>query len=202
MESASNTRPTRGILPCLTNPPCSQTPTSVPTLSNKSTNKNANKISRKPRWMAERKSNCKNVEDGCGMEKIAEGQLEILRSMPSSAVPTIPIKMAALIFLAIKIRVNTSPKHAVCTSLSAKLPRPTNVAELETISFALRIPTKAMNIPIPAAVECFRQSGMPLTICSRTRVTVRTRKSTPEKNTTASAVRHGTCMERQTEYVK
>ncbi len=36
---------------------------------------------------------------------------------------------------------------------------------------------------------------MPLTICSRTRVTVRTRKRTPEKNTTASAVRHGTCMD-------
>src|ERR1700686_536534 len=128
--------------------------------------------------MAERKSNCKNVEEGCAMEKTAEGQPKNPPSIPAS------------------------PKHAVCTSLSAKLPRPTNVAELETINFALRIPTKAMNIPIPAAVECFRQSGMPLTICSRTRVTVRTRKSTPEKNTTASAVRHGTCMERQTEYVK
>ena len=35
------------------------------------------------------------------------------------------------------------------------------MAELATTSFAFRNPTKAMNIPIPAAVECFRQSGMP-----------------------------------------
>ena len=31
------------------------------------------------------------------------------------------------------------------------------------------------------AVECLRQSGMPLTICSRTRVTVSSKNSTPEK---------------------
>ncbi len=49
---------------------------------------------------------------------------------------------------------------------------PTNVAGFATTSFALRIPTNAMNMPIPAAVECFKQSAMPLTICSRTRVTV------------------------------
>src|SRR5208282_3783306 len=67
-----------------------------------------------------------------------------------------------------------------------------------TTSLALRRPTKAINIPMPVAVECFRQSGMPLTICSRTPETVRTRKSTPEKKTTASAVGHGTCMLRQT----
>ena len=56
-----------------------------------------------------------------------------------------------------------------------------------------------MNIPIPPAVECFRQSGIPFTICSRTRVTVRIKKKTPEKKMTPSAVRHGTCMPRQTE---
>src|SRR4051812_29411363 len=45
---------------------------------------------------------------------------------------------------------------------------------------ASRTPTNAITIPTPPAVECFRQSGIPLTICSRTRVTVRTRKITPE----------------------
>ena len=79
---------------------------------------------------------------------------------------------------------------------------PTNVAGFATTSFAPRIPTKAMNMPIPAAVECFKQSGMPLTICSRTRVMVSRMNSTPEKNTTPSAVCQGMCIPRQTEYVK
>ena len=92
----------------------------------------------------------------------------------------------------------TRPKHAVCTSWSAKLPSPTNVAWFATTSFAFRSPTNAMKKPIPAAVECFRQSGMPLTICSRTRVTVSTRNMTPDKKTTPNAVRQGTCMLRQT----
>ncbi len=59
-----------------------------------------------------------------------------------------------------------------------------------------------MNSPIPAAVECFKLSGIPLTICSRTRVTVSTKNSAPDKNTTPSAVCHGMCMSRHTEYVK
>ena len=60
--------------------------------------------------------------------------------MPSSAVPTIPIRIAPLTFRAIRISVRTRPKHAVCTSWSAKLPRPTNVAALATTSFAFRKP--------------------------------------------------------------
>src|SRR5712691_11217125 len=88
--------------------------------------------------------------------------------------------------------------QATCTSWSEKRPSPTNVAELATTSLALRSPTKAMNMPIPAAVEYFRQSGIPLTICSRMRVTVRIRKNTPEKKITPRAVCHGMCMPRQT----
>ena len=71
-----------GILPSLMKPPCSQTPTRVPTLSKRSTNRKANRISRNPRWMAPRKSSCRKVDDGCGMETIAEGQLEMPRSIP------------------------------------------------------------------------------------------------------------------------
>ena len=46
-----------------------------------------------------------------------------------------------------------------------------------------------MNIPMPPAVECFKHSGMPLTICSRIRVTVRIKKKTPEKKITTEARR-------------
>lgn len=91
------------------------------------------------------------------------------------------------------------PKQAAITSIEARLPRLTKVAGFATTSLALRRPTKAMNMPIPAAVECFSPSGMPLTICSRTRVTVSRTNRTPEKNTTPSAVRQGMPMPRQTE---
>ena len=59
-----------------------------------------------------------------------------------------------------------------------------------------------MNIPIPAAVECFKQFGIPLTICSRTRVMVSRTNNTPDKKTTPRAVRQGIPMPRHTEYVK
>ena len=49
-----------------------------------------------------------------------------------------------------------------------------------------------MKKPMPAAVPCFRQSGMSLTMCSRMLVSVRSRKSVPERKTTPSAVCHGT----------
>ena len=55
-------------------------------------------ISRNPRWTAPRKSSCRKVDDGWGMETIAEGQLEMPRSMPTSAVPTMPIRIAPLNF--------------------------------------------------------------------------------------------------------
>ena len=44
---------------------------------------------------------------------------------------------------AIRISVRTRPKHAVCTSWSAKLPSPTNVAGLATTSFAFRKPDES-----------------------------------------------------------
>ena len=122
--------------------------------------------------------------------------------MPTRVVAKIPIRIAPLILRTIRIIMSTSPMQATCTSWSEKLPSPTNVAELATTSLALRRPTKAMNMPIPAAVEYFRQLGMPFTICSRMRVTVKIRKNTPEKKITPNAVCHAMCMPRQMEYVK
>src|SRR6516164_6311480 len=60
---------------------------------------------------------------------------------------------------------------------------------IATIIFALRKPINAINKPMPAAVRCLRQSGMALTTCSRMLLSV---SKTPERNTTPSAVFHGT----------
>ncbi len=113
-----------------------------------------------------------------------------------------PSRMAPFTRRTINTSVSKIPTQAACTPGSAKLPRLTKVAGLPTTSFALRNPTNAINIPIPPAVACFNPSGIPFTICSRTRVTVSSTNSTPEKNTAPSAVCHGTCIPRQTVYVK
>ena len=116
-----------------------------------------------------------------GIEKMADGQLATLLRMATSVVVTTPIRIAPVILRAIKTSVRASPKHAICTSRLEKFPSVMKVAGLATTSFASRKPTNAINIPMPAAVECFTESGMALTICSRTLVTVSTRKRTPEK---------------------
>ena len=197
--SARRTRPTRGIFPFLMNPACSHTPTSVPTLSNRSTKRKAKMISSNPRCIAPRKSSCSRVLEGCGIATRPDGHDAIPRTIPNNVVPSMPSRMAPLIRRAINISVSTMPKQAACTARSEKFPILTNVAGFATTSLALRMPTNAMNSPMPAAVECFRQSGIPSTICSRTRVTVRRTNSTPEKKTTPSAVRHGICMPMQIE---
>jgi len=59
----------RGNLPSRMKPPCSQTPTNVPTLSNRSTKKNTKTNSPSHRLAAERKSSLKSVPAGCGHEE-------------------------------------------------------------------------------------------------------------------------------------
>ena len=88
------------------------------------------------------------------------------------SMPVIAKKDGASTFRA--IRIASAPGHGSGNDLVSRqaLPRLTNVAGFATTSFALRSPTNAMNRPMPAAVPCFRQSGMPLTICSRTLVSV------------------------------
>src|SRR5579859_7146525 len=54
--SASSARPARGSFPSRKNSPCSHTPTSVPTLSNRSTKKNTQMISIKPMCTAPTRS--------------------------------------------------------------------------------------------------------------------------------------------------
>jgi hypothetical protein len=115
---------------------------------------------------------------------------------------TMPIRIAAPTRRATRIAISTSPAAASSTCGSEDLPSPTKVAGLATIILALRSPTKAMNRPMPAAVPCFRQSGISLTMCSRTLVSVSNRKSRPDSNTTPRAVCHGTPRPITIEYVK
>ncbi len=155
-------------------------------------------ISTSPRCSAPRKSIFRNVDEGFGSATQCSGKCASPRKIPNTAVPRIPSRIAPFTRRTISASVSKIPTQATCTEGSAKFPRLTNVAGFATTSFALRNPTNAMNIPIPPAVACFNPSGIPFTICSRTRVTVSSTNSTPEKNTAPSAVGHGTCIPMQT----
>ncbi len=93
-----------------------------------------------------------------------------------SVIATIPSRIALPTFRAIRIAISTTPTAARITCGSDVLPSATNVDGFATMIPALRKPTKAMKRPMPAAVPYFRQSGMPLTICSRMFVSVRTQE--------------------------
>ena len=109
--------------------------------------------------------------------------------MPARVIATIPKGIALLNRGAMRMEISTRPVAASRTSGSEILPNPTYVAGLAMIIFALRKPINAINKPMPAAVPCLRQSGMALTTCSRMLLSV---SKTPERNTTPSAVFHGT----------
>ena len=58
-------------------------------------------------------SSFRSVAAGCGMETKPVGQWASFNKIPSSVVPKIPSKIAALIFRAIKTNVSTRPKQAI-----------------------------------------------------------------------------------------
>ncbi len=74
--------------------PDSQTPTRVPTLSNKSTKKKTNTKSPRPMLNAARKSSFRNVPSGCGHEKTCVGKVVRPSGIPSNAMTAMPIKSA------------------------------------------------------------------------------------------------------------
>ena len=129
------------------------------------------------------------------METIAEGQLEMPRSIPSSAVPIMPKRMPPLTFRAIRIKVSTRPKHAVCTSRSAEeAAQAYKSGRIGHHQFGVAQSDEGDEEADAGGGGMLEAIGsMPLTICSRTRVTVSNRKTTPEKKLTTPWARcaHG-----------
>jgi len=79
--------------------------------------------------------------------------------MAIAVVESMPISMAPLIFLDIRIAVMTSPADATTTDV-VKTPKVTSVASLFTTIPADLRPMKAMKSPIPTPIARFRFMNM------------------------------------------
>ena len=122
--------------------------------------------------------------------------------IPTIAVITIPIKIAAGTRVAIKIKVTIIPKIESNEVPDVRCPNETIVESLATIKPALANPIKAMNKPIPAAMATFKSCGIMLMIVSRILKNVSNKKIMAATKTPAIAVCQGTFIPMTTEYAK
>ncbi len=203
-ESAVRARPARGSLLSFNSPAWLLTPTRVPAVSKRSTNKKAKITVNKPISRAPAISIFKKVGAMLGgAEKIPFGAATAPEMTPTRAVTTIPIKTAPLTRRIMSSTVTTKPNRVRRISFCIKSGlRATKVASDPMMICAFFRPIKAINKPIPAETACFMPAGITLMIVSRMRVAVKSRKITPEMKTAPSAVCHGTPMPCTTVYVK
>ena len=189
------------------------TPISVPSVSNISTNRNANMMVTKFRDRMPLKSILKKVGAMLWIPKPLEKSGSTL-NIPSSAfgwyspvtsqiipkihVMRIPQRMFPFMFLTTRILVISTPIRASSTVIPTELNVPasreplnentdTRVA-LSTTILAFCRPMKAIKSPIPADTACFRFMGMALKIASRTLVRDSAMKIRPSTNTAARAI--------------
>ena len=87
-------------------------------------------------------------------------------------------------------------------SLGASQEEATWVLTSYLVSSAVILPISGWLMARMGRKRFYMTCVMLFTICSRTFVTVNSTNKTPEKNTAPSAVGHGTCIPRHTEYVK
>jgi len=113
----------------------------------------------RPMLAAARRSSLRNVPEGCGSEKKFAGQCARPRGIPARVMATMPMRMALPMRRAIRMAMRIRPRAARRTWGSETLPMLTKVAGLATMIFALRIPMKAMNRPMPAAVAVLETIG-------------------------------------------
>ncbi len=124
------------------------------------------------------------------------GGSERPKRKPAAAVARMPIRIEPLIRRVSSTAMSTTPARPRMTG-GVSGPRPTSTASLLTTSPRFCRPMKVMKSPIPTLAASRRFRGMDSMIRSRTPTQVRTRKSTPERKTTPSAVCQGTPCPRQ-----
>src|SRR5699024_5337361 len=153
---SSSALPARGSLLSLIRLACEATPTSVPAVSKKSTNRNVSTTIRNWTLNIVSKSNnpsnaAPNVGATLGTEPtIAEGIGTIPVNIPNMAVAVIPINIAAGTFLVINITVIPRPTKVSSTPPLCTSPRLISVDSSPAITPDDCSPTKVMKNPIPA----------------------------------------------------
>ena len=121
---------------------------------------------------------------------------------PNKAVDTKPIKMEPGTLFAIKMAITKIPKIVSQVVGTVKEPISTNEVLLAVTSPPPWRPTKAMKIPIPAAIASFKSFGIALITTSRTLRNERMVKRTEATNTPAIAFCQEIPIPKTTEKVK
>ena len=190
IASDKRARPTPGRFPSLSiKSAFVATPVKVPTVSNKSTNKNVNitenmsKVNKSPQWSLK----ATGASDG-GSEKIIPPGKLLTPKISARTVPvTIPYKRAPLTFFAVRSAITISDTINTTDGLDAISPRAIKVASLATITPADVSPTRVIKSPIPTETAFFSDIGIDVNIASRILKKLITIKIRPSKNTAVSA---------------
>src|SRR5699024_1126902 len=192
--SESNARFARGSLLSLMKFAWEATPTRVPAVSKKSTNR---KVSTTIRNCVlnngEGSENASNAAPNVGSMlgtalTIPPGIGTRFNTTPARAVTIIPMNIAPGVVLAINITATSNPNAASSTPESCTGPRLTGVASSGAMIPAPCRPTKVMKNPIPALTAIFISIGMEFIMYSRKPETVKTTKIIPENKTPVNAV--------------
>ena len=107
--------------------------------------------------------------------------------MASTVVTRTPMKMAPCTLRIMRQIMRIMPMQARRGSGLPRLPRVTRVDSLATTIPAFLRPMRAMNMPMPTTMAYLRFRGMELMSFSRSLVTVRMRKMTPDQKTVPRA---------------
>ena len=124
-------------------------------LSNMSTKKKT-KIMAKSSGLAKRFGNCNLNAVGAieGGSATMPSNLTRPNSRLTTAVPSMPMRIAPGTLRAISTIVSTTPNSASSTGGDTNFPCVTNVAGCETTMPPIFKPMKAMNNPMPTAIAC------------------------------------------------
>jgi hypothetical protein len=119
-----------------------------------------------------------------------------------AAVNTMPISIAPRTPRVCKAAITNKPSMEIAAVGVVRLPSPTMVPVLATMTPASANPMNAMNSPTPPPTAENNERGTALMISCRTPETVSSKNAAPDKNTQPSAVCHGRPMPFTTVYVK
>ena len=191
VESDIRALPTRGILLFFMKPACWAKPTRVPAVSKKVTKRKVKttthicRVLISPMWVKAtpkvgfRLGAADTIPCGTGIRPVTN---------PTTAVTTIPIKMAPGTRRTIKTAVTTKPTTVNQVLAVVKEPNPTTVDLLATTKPPWCKPMKAIKRPIPAEMANFRSDGIASMMISRSLKIVIKTKMIEATKTPAKAV--------------
>ncbi len=180
-----------GKLPSLSvNPIFEATPSNVPIVSNRFTNRKVNTTISISGVNMLCHSNCRKIGEMSGgrATMLPVGICTRPKTIAKTVAATIPIRNAPCTFLKYNTAVRISPKEATHTCGLDMVPSVSMVFSFFTTSPAFCRPRKVMKSPIPTGIAFLMVLGILFTINSRTLKKVRIRNIIPSINTAVSAI--------------